>query len=106
MIRFALSLIVAAFLWSAAAPQAGAQVAAGAAEAVCGERAEILDRLEREFSETPQALGLSGDGALIEIVVSPSGGWTILVTYPKRPSCVVAAGDGWETHLIQVGQPT
>ncbi len=40
-------------------------------------------------------------------MVSPTGGWTILVTYPKRPSCVVATGDGWESLLVLVpaGQP-
>ncbi len=40
-------------------------------------------------------------------MVSPSGGWTILVTYPKRPSCVVATGEGWENLLVPVpaGQP-
>ena len=98
MIRLTLSLIVAGFLWTAAAPQAAAQT-------VCGERAEILDRLEQQFAETPQAIGLSEDGALGEIVVSPSGGWTILVTYPKSPSCVVATGKDWETLLIPAGQP-
>ncbi len=100
MIRLTLSLIVAAILWGATAPQAHAQ-------ALCGERTELLERLEQEFSETPQALGLSEDGALIEVMVSPSGGWTILVTYPKRPSCVVATGKGWESLLVPVpaGQP-
>ncbi len=100
MIRLTLSLIVAGFLWTAAAPQAAAQT-------LCGERAEILDRLEQQFAETPQALGLSEDGALVEVMVSPAGGWTILVTYPKRPSCVVATGEGWESLLVPVpaGQP-
>ncbi len=100
MIRLTLGLIVAAFLWGAAAPQAHAQ-------ALCGERSALVERLEREFSETPQALGLSEDGALVEIMVSPTGGWTILVTYPKRPSCVVATGEGWESRLVPVpaGQP-
>ena len=98
MIRLTLGLVVAAFLWTATAPPANAQ-------AVCGPRAEILERLEMEFAETPQAIGLSEDGALIEIVVSPSGGWTILATYPRRPSCVVATGKDWETLLIPAGQP-
>ncbi len=98
MIRLTLSLIVAGFLWTAATPRAEAQT-------LCGERAQILDRLEQKFAETPQAIGLSEDGALVEVVVSPTGGWTILVTYPKRPSCVVATGKGWETLLIPAGQP-
>ena len=76
-------------------------------QALCGERNALVERLEREFSETPQALGLSEDGALVEVMVSPTGGWTILVTYPKRPSCVVATGEGWESLLVPVpaGQP-
>ncbi len=98
MIRLTLSLIVAGFLWAAAAPQAEAQT-------LCGERAEILDRLEQQFAETPQAIGLSEDGALVEVMVSPTGGWTILVTYPTRPSRVVATGKGWEMLLIPAGQP-
>lgn len=98
MYRLTFSLIIAGVLWIAAAPQAGAQ-------AVCGERAEILERLTQEFAETPQAVGLSEDGALVEIMVSPSGGWTILVTYPKRPTCVVATGESWEALTIPAGQP-
>ena len=99
MIRLTLSLIVAGFLWTAAAPQAAAQT-------LCGERAEILDRRAQQFAETPQAIRLSEDGALVDVVVSPPGVWTIRVTHPKRPSCVVATGKGWETLLIPAGQPT
>ncbi len=75
-----------------------------AAQALCGERAHIVDRLDLEYSEAPMALGLSADGALVEVMVSPSGSWTILVTYPKKLTCVVATGDGWES-LIEVVPP-
>ena len=71
---------------------------------LCGERNEILKRLEQKHEETPQALGLSADGGVLELLVSPEGGWTILVTYPKRPTCVVAVGQAWQT-LTLVGQP-
>ena len=71
---------------------------------MCGERTEILKSLEQRHEETPQALGLSADGGVLEILVSPKGGWTILVTYPKRPTCVVAVGQAWQT-LQLVGQP-
>ncbi len=98
MFRLTFSLVIAGMLWIAAAPQADAQT-------VCGERGEILDRLAQEFAETPQAVGLSEDGALVEVVVSPSGGWTILVTYPRRPTCVVATGENWEALTIPAGQP-
>jgi hypothetical protein len=77
---------------------------AEAAPKLCGDRGEILKGLKQAHEETPQALGLSGDGGVIEVLVSPEGGWTMLITYPKRPTCVVAAGEAWQ--ILQVaGEP-
>ena len=74
--------------------------AASAAPKVCGERAEIVKRLEQRHHETPNAIGLSSDGALIEVLVSPEGGWTFLLTYPDRPTCVMAVGEAWQPHML------
>jgi hypothetical protein len=75
-----------------------------AAARLCGDRDQILKRLEQAHEETPQAIGLAGDGGVLEVLVSPNGGWTMLVTYPKRPTCVVAAGAAWE--MLQIaGEP-
>jgi hypothetical protein len=76
-----------------------------AAARLCGDRDEILQRLEQRHEETPQALGLSSDGGVLEVLVSPSGGWTILVTYPKRPTCVVAVGEAWQPLQLATGEP-
>jgi len=75
-----------------------------ARHATCGDRAELLAQLAERYDETPQALGLSYDGGVLEVLVSPEGGWTILVTYPLRPTCIVAVGEGWQ-QLQLVGQP-
>ena len=77
---------------------------AAAAATRCGDRDEILERLQQRHEETPTALGLSSDGGVLEILVSPEGGWTILITYPKRPTCVVAVGEAWQT-LQMAGSP-
>jgi hypothetical protein len=77
---------------------------AEAAPKLCGDRHQILERLEQAHEETPQALGLSGDGGVIEVLVSPEGGWTMLITYPRRPTCVVATGEAWQM-LQLAGQP-
>jgi hypothetical protein len=77
---------------------------AEAAPKLCGDRDQILDRLEQTYEEKPQALGLSGDGGVIEVLVSPEGGWTMLLTYPKRPTCVVATGEAWQTLQV-AGEP-
>jgi hypothetical protein len=85
---------------------AGGALVSPPAEAarVCGDRAAILKRLEQRHEETPQALGLSSDGAVLEVLVSPEGGWTILLTYPKKPTCVVAIGEAWQTLQLAGGQ--
>jgi hypothetical protein len=71
---------------------------------LCGERGAILKSLEQKQQETRQALGLSADGGVLEVLVSPSGGWTILVTYPKRPTCVVAVGEAWQALQLTGGE--
>ena len=84
----------------------GSAAASDAVQAatVCGDRDEILKKLEQRHEETPSALGLSADGGVLELLVSPEGGWTILMTYPKRPTCVVAVGEAWQP-LQLLGRP-
>jgi hypothetical protein len=71
---------------------------------ICGERDTLLEQFALRHDETPQALGLGADGGVIEVLVSPEGGWTMLVTYPDRPTCVVAMGNYWEM-LQLAGDP-
>jgi hypothetical protein len=84
----------------------GSAAASDAVQAatVCGDRDEILKKLEQRHEEMPSALGLSADGGVLELLVSPEGGWTILMTYPKRPTCVVAVGEAWQP-LQLAGRP-
>jgi hypothetical protein len=79
---------------------------AGPANAVriCGERDVLLEQFAMQHRERPQALGLGADGGVIEVLVGPDGGWTMLVTYPERPTCVVAMGEAWEM-LQLAGDP-
>ena len=93
------SLAALALLCGAAVSQPAA-----AAPKLCGDRDQLLKRHEQAHQETPQAIGLSGDGGVVEVLVSPEGGWTMLLTYPKRPTCVVAAGPAWEM-LQLAGEP-
>lgn len=70
----------------------------GAAQAqrACGPRAQVLAWLAANYQEAPVAAGLSGRGALVEVLASPDGTtWTILVTAPGGRTCVVGAGEGW-----------
>jgi hypothetical protein len=62
----------------------------------CGPRQEVVSRLLSDYGERPVALGLLDDGNLLEVLASPGGSWTILVTSPSRLSCLRASGVAWE----------
>lgn len=61
----------------------------------CAPRALILEKLERFFDEHRSSVAVTSDGRLLEVLTSPTGTWSILITTPGGPACLVAAGDGW-----------
>ncbi|MFM9841995.1 MAG: hypothetical protein ACKVOI_03400 [Dongiaceae bacterium] len=67
------------------------------AQAACGGHADILKHLAERYGELPHAVAFTDQGGLVEVAVSPQGSWTIIVTVPGRPSCIVATGKEWET---------
>ena len=71
------------------------------AQQVCGERATLMLHLEQKFSEQPIAMGLTARGAVLEVLTSPSGTWTFLVTEPSGRTCMVASGESWESLPIR-----
>ncbi len=71
------------------------------AEQICGERTKLMLHLEQKFSDQPIAMGLTTKGAVLEVLTSPSGSWTFLVTEPSGRTCMVASGESWETLPIR-----
>lgn len=70
--------------------------------AMCGERAEVVAELSQQFNETPMAVGQVDDKSVVEILVSANGSWTILATGTDGKSCIVSAGEGFEsTKLVR-----
>lgn len=91
MARLALPAVLTWLAALAAAPAAGQQ-------ADCAARDSILDYLAQEFAERPVAMGLANNGGVIEVLSDAAGTtWTILLTRPDGQSCLVAAGEGWES---------
>lgn len=74
---------------------------------VCAERQALLASLNREYSENPTALGLANNGSVLELLTTRDGKtWTLLMTKPDGTSCVVAAGEAWETvSQVASGEP-
>ncbi len=90
MVRYLTAILGALLIgWGAFSSSAQAQT-------MCGERGAVVTSLEKTYSETPVSMGLASNGAIIEILASPSGTFTIILTRPNGLSCVMAAGENWE----------
>lgn len=74
-----------------------------AAQSACGDRTEVLADLSKRYSEERGAAGITQAGGLLEVTVGPSGSWTILLTLPGEPACVVAAGEEWQFMPTAIG---
>ncbi len=76
------------------------------AQTICGDRAELVSRIEKGYAESRRSLGLASDGAVFEVFTSAKGTWSLVVTHPNGQSCLVAAGEAWENLPLPVkGQP-
>jgi len=74
-----------------------AGVANQPAKSNCESRAAVLKFLSAQYAEAPVAMGVARNGGLIEVLTSGEGSFTIIVTTPDGLTCMVAAGDGWES---------
>lgn len=87
---FALSLGVGAMLIAA-------QHAFGQARN-CADHAHVVARLAERYGESRQAIGLAANNSVMELFASPeSGTWTLTVTIPGGQTCLVAAGEDFQT---------
>ena len=86
-----LTVVLGALLigWSAFSPPAGAQM-------MCVPRDALLAALKKTHSEIPVSGGLTANGAVLEVLSSAEGSWTVIMTRPDGVSCIVAAGENWE----------
>jgi hypothetical protein len=70
--------------------------AAQAGQMMCAEHSKLLADFKDAYKETRSALGVTDSGELLEVLVGPNGTWTMLVTPPHGPACIVATGQSWE----------
>lgn len=83
------AVVVAALALTA--PGADAQV-----QRLCMPKAAaVASQLGAQYGEVLTAAGVDSNGNLVQVYSSDGGTWTIVVTIPGGPSCIVSAGEGW-----------
>jgi hypothetical protein len=92
------SLLLAAATLSTAAPSN--------AQSVCGDRTKFIETLAKKFEEAPSAFGIAGQKNLVELFVSKSGSWTMIMTRPSGMACIVATGQSWEQFPASAAKMT
>ena len=96
-----LSLVVVALALST-----GSFSSPALAQMACGKRGDFLAQLEKQYGETPTVIGITDQGALLDVVVSPAGTWTMMLTVAGGPTCIVATGRHWEMLPATAREPS
>lgn len=63
----------------------------------CASRDKVVEALKDVYSEKPVSLGLTDAGAVIEVMASLEGSFTIVITHPNGLTCPIAAGKAWQS---------
>lgn len=91
--KYAFLAVIGAFLVQAAPAPAEAS-------ATCTKRDRLVQFLADRYKEAPRAMGLVSNSGVMEVYVSSTGSWTIVVTSSNGMSCVIAAGNSWEDMRV------
>ncbi len=81
-----------------------AQTMRGGQRMLCGDRTDIVSQLGEKYGERRRSLGVTGRCGVLEIFVSDeTGSWTILLTNAHGTTCLMAAGEAYETVPTEIG---
>ena len=76
------------------------------AQMKCDLRDNALSHLETQFDEQVVGRGLTRDGrAMVELLLSETGSWSVLVTDVRGRTCLIATGEDWSEIQLLVGDP-
>ena len=73
-------------------------IATAQARNMCAARPAVMEKLAEKYGETRRSMGLAANNGIVELHASEdTGSWTITVTHPNGMTCLVAAGNSFET---------
>lgn len=66
------------------------------AQSVCLKAEDVEEQLGKRFKENQSAVAIDSKGALVHLYTNAKKAtWTIVLTKPGGPSCIVASGTDW-----------
>ena len=66
------------------------------AQTVCFDRQNAISKLQNRYGENISARGLALNGkAMIELLTSGDGSWTMLITTTDGRTCIFGSGHDW-----------
>jgi hypothetical protein len=75
-------------------------------ETLCTHRDVIVAALSEKFQESLANLGLISETHLLEVFVSSSGSWTIVISNSiDAMTCMIASGQNWQLVQQAIGTP-
>lgn len=75
------------------------------AQEVCVLHDAAVQLLEQRFDERVVGRGLARAGkAMVELLTSTSGSWTIVITNVEGQTCVLASGEAWSDVAARLGE--
>lgn len=75
----------------------------------CGDGAGLISHLEKEWGEDPAVIALDAAGRMVRVLANPeTGTWSLLITGPGGPTCLVQSGTAWEPipPPVEPGDPS
>ncbi len=76
------------------------------AQQACVTHEAATKHLEKQFDERVVGRGLANAGkAMFELFVSETGSWTVVVSEPNGPSCILTSGESWQQLPLLIGDP-
>lgn len=85
---------------------AATNISQAQSQVACTDHAAMVEKLSNTYGETRQSIGLVANNSVLEVFASQeTGTWTITVTQPGGPTCMVASGFAYETMADTVAKP-
>ena len=81
-------------------------MAAPAQAMLCAPHKAMLAWVETAYRERPMVRALTSRGYMIEVTVSADGAtWSVLLTGPGGPTCMVSHGTDWQPLAVPPNGP-